>query len=75
VPGSEGRWLDADDARRLRVLRELRRTVPQDGTSLENASPGPGAVPRPDNHLVTDGLPTQGASPPAVKRTIDGDGA
>jgi hypothetical protein len=77
VPGSEGRWLAADDAEALNgALRELRRTVPQDGTSLENVFAAAMALaPRPDNIiLVTDGLPTQGATPPAVKRTIDGEG-
>ena len=77
VPGSEGRWLDADDANSLSgALRELRGTVPQDGTSIENAFTAAMALsPRPDNIiLVTDGLPTQGASPPAVKRTVDGEG-
>jgi hypothetical protein len=24
--------------------------------------------------IVTDGLPTQGATPPVIKKTIDGDG-
>jgi hypothetical protein len=58
------------------VLRELRRAVPQDGTSLENAFKSVlGLSPRPDNIiLVTDGLPTQGESPPAVRKTIDGEG-
>ena len=77
VPGTEGRWLDADDANALSgALRELRSTVPKEGTSLENAFTAAMALaPRPDNIiLVTDGLPTQGASPPAVKRTIDGEG-
>ena len=77
VPGSAGRWLSAGDARALNdVLRELRSVVPKEGTSLENAF---GAVlglsPRPDNIiLVTDGLPTQGASPPPLRKTIDGEG-
>jgi hypothetical protein len=77
VPGSEGQWLSAGDAKALSAaLRELRRTVPQDGTSLENAFTAAMALaPRPDNIiLVTDGLPTQGASPPAVRKTIDGEG-
>jgi hypothetical protein len=31
--------------------------------------------PAPDNvFIITDGLPTQGAAPPALRRTIDGDG-
>ena len=77
VAGSDGKWLDAGDAQALSgVLRELRRTVPQDGTSLENALAVIGSLsPRPDNViLVTDGLPTQGATPPAIRRTIDGEG-
>jgi hypothetical protein len=77
VTGSEGRWLAADDAAALNdALRELRRIVPQDGTSLENAFTAAMALaPRPDNIiLVTDGLPTQGATPPPVRRTIDGEG-
>ncbi|RPI15886.1 MAG: VWA domain-containing protein [Lysobacterales bacterium] len=76
VAGSEGRWLDAGDGAALNdVLRELRRTVPKDGTSLENAFAAAARLsPRPDNILlVTDGLPTQGASPPAVRKTIDGE--
>jgi hypothetical protein len=77
VPGSEGRWLAADDPNALNdTLRELRRTVPQDGTSLENVFASvAGLSPRPDNIiLVTDGLPTQGASAPAVRKTVDGEG-
>ena len=58
------------------MLRELRRVVPQDGTSLENAfAAAQSLAPRPDNIiLVTDGLPTQGATPPAMRKTIDGEG-
>jgi hypothetical protein len=77
VPGSDGQWLAADDPKALNdALRELRRLVPQDGTSLENAFTAAMALaPRPDNIiLVTDGLPTQGASPPALRKTIDGEG-
>ncbi len=77
VAGSDGKWLDADDANALSgALSALRKTVPKDGTSLENAfTAAMTLAPRPDNIiLVTDGLPTQGASPPAVRRTIDGEG-
>lgn len=77
VPGSTGRWIDGSDAQALNeVVTQLRRTVPTEGTSLENAfalmntlTPGPDNV-----FIVTDGLPTQGATPPLVKKTIDGDG-
>ncbi len=76
VEGSDGRWLDAGDANALNdALKALREVVPQDGTSLENALAVAGRLtPRPDNViLVTDGLPTQGASPPAVRKTVDGE--
>ena len=71
------KWLDGSDAQALNdAIKELRRTVPQGGTSLENAFAAMNTlVPQPDNvFIITDGLPTQGASPPAVKKTIDGDG-
>jgi len=77
VPGTDGKWLPAGDANLLNdALRELRRTVPQDGTSLENAFTALRSLsPKPDSIiLVTDGLPTQGESPPAVRKTIDGEG-
>ena len=68
VAGSDGKWLDAGDASALNdALQALRKVVPQDGTSLENAFTAAAALaPRPDNIIiVTDGLPTQGAGPPA----------
>jgi Mg-chelatase subunit ChlD len=71
------KWLDGSDAQALNdVIKELRRTVPQGGTSLENAFAAMNTLmPQPDNiFIITDGLPTQGASPPLVKKTIDGDG-
>jgi hypothetical protein len=57
-------------------VKALRTTVPRDGTSLENAFAAMNTLsPAPDNvFIITDGLPTQGASPPLVKKTIDGDG-
>ena len=77
VPDSAGRWLDGSDAQALNdVVTQLRSTVPADGTSLENAFTLMNALnPAPDNvFIITDGLPTQGASPPLVRKTIDGDG-
>ncbi|HEX7012108.1 MAG TPA: hypothetical protein VF161_05155 [Steroidobacteraceae bacterium] len=74
--GSEGKWLKTSDPNALaEALASLRRVVPSDGTSLENAFTAMNALnPRPDNVIiVTDGLPTQGASPPLIRRTIDGD--
>lgn len=77
VAGSEGKWLSAGDPNALNdAMTALRKTVPQEGTSLENAlAVVTTLTPRPDNLiLVTDGLPTQGASPPSLRRTIDGEG-
>jgi hypothetical protein len=71
------KWLDGGDAQALNdVVKTLRTTVPKDGTSLENAFVAMNTLsPAPDNvFIITDGLPTQGASPPLVKKTIDGDG-
>ncbi|MGI9246814.1 MAG: VWA domain-containing protein [Steroidobacteraceae bacterium] len=76
VPNSTGRWIDGSDAQALtEVVANLRRTVPADGTSLENAFALMNTLtPAPDNvFIVTDGLPTQGATPPLVKKTVDGD--
>ena len=67
VPDSDGKWLDGSDAEALNdVLTALRQTVPKDGTSLENAfARSKALIAAPDNViLITDGLPTQGASAP-----------
>jgi von Willebrand factor type A domain len=77
LAGSEARWLEGRDPKALNdSLRALRDVVPEGGTSLENAlAVAQQMIPRPDNViLVTDGLPTQGATPPAFRKTIDGDG-
>jgi len=77
VASSAGQWIDGSDAKALNeVVTKLRSTVPQDGTSLENAFTMMDSLnPAPDNvFIITDGLPTQGASPPLVRKTIDGDG-
>ena len=69
-----GKWLASGDQAPVdRVLEELDAVVPQNGTSLINAF---GAIrqlsPAPDQViLITDGLPTQGASPPAIRRYVD----
>ena len=62
-----GKWLEvADQAQLESVSKALRDIVPAGGTSLENAfSYLQTLTPVPDNiFLITDGLPTQGASPP-----------
>ncbi|HEY8539628.1 MAG TPA: VWA domain-containing protein [Steroidobacteraceae bacterium] len=76
VPGSEGKWLKVNDPNALTdAITSLRKVVPHDGTSLENAFVAMNTLsPKPDNViLITDGLPTQGASPPMFKKVVDGD--
>ncbi len=74
IEGSEGRWLQAKDGEAMAgALKALRRTAPAEGTSLENAFAVIGSLsPAPDNViLITDGLPTQGASPPRMRTLVD----
>jgi Mg-chelatase subunit ChlD len=74
VPGTEGTWLEARDRKSLdAAVARLRSTAPQGGTSLEKAFAAAAALrPQPDNIvLLTDGLPTQGVTPPRG-RTISG---
>ena len=76
VASSAGKWLAGSDAGALNdAITQMRKLVPTDGTSLENAfAVATTLTPRPDNIiLVTDGLPTQGAAPPAIRKTVDGE--
>lgn len=76
TPNSEGKWLEVRDADALNsALKALREVVPQEGTSLENAFNVVSAMqPLPDNVIfITDGLPTQAASAPLLRKTVDGD--
>jgi hypothetical protein len=74
IAGTEGKWLSASDNGQVdATLAALEKLVPQDGTSLLNAfrviremQPAPDQV-----IVITDGLPTQGASPPALRRYVD----
>lgn len=64
-------WLDADDGKTMdAVVEKLFQVVPEGGTSLYNAFAAAAALePRPDNIvLLTDGLPTQGASAPILAK-------
>ena len=61
IKGSDGTWLEADDAIQLdEALRVLRRTVPENGTNIRAAYEVASTLtPRPDNIiLLVDGLPT-----------------
>jgi hypothetical protein len=68
IIGSEGEWLDAADSLQMEETVEgMRAFSPGGGTSLENAFTAiSDFAEKPDNlFLLTDGLPTQGKSPPS----------
>ncbi|GAB3095540.1 VWA domain-containing protein [Aestuariicella hydrocarbonica] len=74
LKGSENSWLKVSDGAQLEQgILNLRKTVPEGGTSLERVFQAVSLLnPRPDNiYLITDGLPTQGLSKPR-KNTISG---
>lgn len=67
VDGTDGQWLTVQDGTTLdAAMKSLRQVVPGKGTSLINAFAVIKSLsPPPDNiFLITDGLPTQGASAP-----------
>lgn len=76
MAGTEGQWLAGSDVSQLNsVIEALRRTVPREGTSLINAfnvarqfNPAPDQI-----VIVTDGLPTQGPTAPAIRKAVDAD--
>jgi hypothetical protein len=76
LESSAGKWLSTSDAVALNdAVAQMRKLIPQDGTSLENALAVVTQLnPRPDSIvLVTDGLPTQGDAPPMIRKTVDGE--
>ncbi len=68
-------WLSSSDPKVLnQVVRNLRsNTVPSGGTSLINALTAARLLsPQPDQVvLLTDGLPTQGTTPPAIVKFVN----
>jgi hypothetical protein len=73
LPGTAGQWLSAGDAsRRQQVTAVIDGLVPQGGTSLVNALRVARGFAQPPDQivLITDGLPTQGATPPALRRYV-----
>jgi len=75
LENTAGKWLDVADQPQLEQLSApLRKIVHSSGTSLENAFASLQQLsPVPDNiFLITDGLPTQGASPPRGNK-VSGD--
>jgi hypothetical protein len=76
VAGSDGTWLEVKDGGGIdTALAGLRKVVPGKGTSLVRAFQAASALrPVPDNiFLITDGLPTQGASAPATAEPVRAD--
>lgn len=76
VDGSDGKWLKTNDPNALGdAINSLRKVIPKEGTSIENAFIAMNALnPKPDNVImITDGLPTQGATAPLIRKTVDGD--
>ena len=71
---SDGQWLSVADGKRLtEAVEALRGHVPSGGSSMHaavaairNLDPSPASV-----FLITDGLPTQGASPPSRVGRVD----
>jgi Asp-tRNA(Asn)/Glu-tRNA(Gln) amidotransferase C subunit len=74
LKGSEGIWLDVDDATQLdEAMRTLRRTAPENGTNMRAAYAVVGSLsPRPDNIiLLVDGMPTMEEATTS-KRSVTG---
>ncbi len=67
LPNTDGKWLKvADQSQLAKLSNVLGKMTPSGGTSLENAFIALQQLsPLPDNiFLITDGLPTQGTTPP-----------
>ena len=67
LPESKWKWLQVNDIDQLnRAIDEMKRVIPAGGSSLAKALAAINRMsPKPDNiYLITDGLPTQGLSPP-----------
>lgn len=74
VADTAGEWLPGNDlAQRERALTALLDLKPSGGTSLINALQAGKSLRIPPDQvvLITDGLPTQGATPPALRRFVD----
>lgn len=74
LSGTDGEWLSgSDEAIRDKMLTALGALPPLGGTSLINALQATRAMRVPPDQviLVTDGLPTQGATPPALRKYVD----
>ena len=73
LAGTEGEWIPGKDvSQRERLKEALDGLVPTDGTSLINALATIRTMQTPPDQivLITDGLPTQGASASVIRKTI-----
>lgn len=67
IPGTAGKWLTSMSRKQTdKAVNMLNQTAPDGGTSLEHPFAAVAKLnPEPDNiFLITDGLPTQGATSP-----------
>ncbi|MEO7773561.1 MAG: VWA domain-containing protein [Steroidobacteraceae bacterium] len=74
IASSQDKWLDSADPKLLnQAIETLRGLTPEGGTSLFNVfAQIKKFTPLPDQVvLITDGLPTQGANPPTVRKYIN----
>ncbi|MBM4233692.1 MAG: VWA domain-containing protein [Gammaproteobacteria bacterium] len=74
LEGSAGEWIRGDDqVRRAKLLDAIAQLAPAGGTSLLNAFVAIRDMKVPPDQviLITDGLPTQGATAPALRRFVD----
>jgi outer membrane murein-binding lipoprotein Lpp len=73
LPDTRGSWLNGGDVSQQKKLMDtLDKLTPQGGTSLINAfTAARGLIPTADQViLITDGLPTQGATPPVLSKLV-----
>lgn len=73
LPDTRGSWLSGGDAGQQKKLMDtLDNVTPMGGTSLINAFTATrGLIPAADQIiLITDGLPTQGATPPVLSKLV-----
>jgi hypothetical protein len=77
VPDSGGKWLASGDPKAIDgALDALAAAVPEGGSSLINAFAAIRELkPAPDQVvLITDHMPTQGTTPPAIRKYVDANG-
>jgi len=74
LEGTAGEWLPGNDSKRREQLQDqITQMAPVGGTSLINAFAAVREMKLPPDQivLITDGLPTQGATAPVLRRYVD----